>query len=532
MRQNAQSTELPEPLEESGHGALTRAPGASPGSAGRRAHLAVAGLALALVLAFAICKAMLFEGLEYLSDIQIHVQKANSFLFGFPILYDNFHGPQPYHNTFVELLLGPLSARWGAYGLFAPTYALILLTAFALLDLAGKGSAEQRWSHYFLLLACLLGPVGFWMWDNVVYGWHPEILAFPFSVLMTCAILRERPRQAALWGALLLSVHENSPVVICSILLMREILGKPWREIFERRSLLRICGIIAVCLALFGIAMAIQQLWDSAGSSRLSAALARNISYASAAKMLLQALLILFSSSLVVFLSGFRVRDMLLALACCLPLLITGTIASLPYSDNPSEALENIMWSPRYCFLWGAFLSGALIHVSRLRIGYSRERLAVSIALLAIVSLGLQHYALSSIRSYSPWARIGAIRSGQLTINRLSPREVAFMECVAGAVDTRTPLQVSSFLVTMFHRHNVGEYTPANPYAAYPLITICDTLPRSPFVGGCLKLQEAAKGRKEIRRAMIDGLSVTYDREQRGMRSCVKAANAGKAQAA
>ncbi len=144
-------------------------------------------LTLLLLAYWMLAKAVLFERLEYTSDLFDFLEMSRSFAAGRPLLYDNNYGNTPaIHNYYIVPLFYPLTAILGAYGLFAGLAGLWLLALLAIRRLAGTADPWKRELYWIVTLALVLGPVSFWLWDDAHYGWHAQSASSRFLSCSSC----------------------------------------------------------------------------------------------------------------------------------------------------------------------------------------------------------------------------------------------------------------------------------------------------------------------------------------------------------
>src|SRR5262249_1421502 len=129
-----------------------------------------------VLLHWMVSKAILFEGLEYTSDMFAFLQMLKSVFEGRPLLFENsFGNTKALHNYYVLPLFYPFTRLWGAYGLFIGYALLLLLAALSVSKLASAAPQWKRELYWSIMAALILGPISFWVWDDPIYGWHGEL---------------------------------------------------------------------------------------------------------------------------------------------------------------------------------------------------------------------------------------------------------------------------------------------------------------------------------------------------------------------
>ena len=319
--------------------------------------------ALAIVICgcFLTIKLKLFYGLAYTSDLFIHTQKSRSFLYGLPLLYDNIHGPHPYHNTFLELALSPFSALFGASGLIT-AYWVVCASVFTWMIYSSR-SAPYAGRVYIpiMIFSSLLGPIGFWTLDNPVYGWHPEMLSLPCGVGLAVSLIEGRRTLILVFSLACLLTHEIGAVLAASIHLLFFYIKQLPGTTGIQQIIKRHVQILWPWVVLFAVGLLIQRLWDSAGSGRLDGVI-QQLQTDTGRKLAL-GLASPLAQLLAISSLGFLVltrslKHALMTLFCATPAILAGAGAGLAYGDFPGAEMHNIFWPPRWSFIWAITISG------------------------------------------------------------------------------------------------------------------------------------------------------------------------------
>jgi hypothetical protein len=302
-------------------------------------------LAVLVVLYAGLCKALLFHGLEYYhTDFFGFLEMSQSLFQSGELLRDNVYGHHAaIHNYYLLLAFSPLTLGFGAYGLILGLVLLhvaaVVRVAFApTLDLPGRVA----------LLGGALGPIAYAIFDNPVFGFHPELCYPPLCVLLALDLREGRSRRAILVAALTMLVKEDG-AVLCACVLVAHFALRLFElraaSPEERRPVVAAAtrSLLATALA-FGAGMAL--LWvmgralpqpQETASARVLDSL-RKLGYAVAGHGLLREnLLGGFAGYLAVCLLtllplGRRLfRGLLLLLVSSLPLLAVLVVAAGPY---------------------------------------------------------------------------------------------------------------------------------------------------------------------------------------------------------
>jgi hypothetical protein len=482
------------------------------------AVIALSALVVFICGCFLIIKLKLLYGLAYTSDLFIHTQKSRSFLYGLPLLYDNIHGPHPYHNTFLELALSPFSALFGASGLIA-AYWVICSSVFTWMIYSSRvASASGRVYIPFMLLISLLGPIGFWTFDNPVYGWHPEMLSLPCGLGLAVSLIEGRRALTLIFSLACLLTHEIGAVLAASIhLLFFYIRQLPSTSGF-RHIIRRHVEILWPWVILFAAGLIIQRLWDSAGSGRLDGVI-QQLQTEAGRKLvvgLISPLLELLAISSLGFLALTRsVKHVLLILFCATPAILAGAGAGLAYGDFPGADMHNIFWPPRWSFIWAITISGtffSLFNSSNCRNGMSG--LILSASLLTVVLIWCQDNWLRKYRSYDATERVTKALGGYIR-PLFSQKELSLINCLSDRISKRNRVVLPGSMWALFEAHDIEFLNPSNPYRADPSILLCDLATRTPFDYDCLKKQEPYSTNTDYMTKDFESLRITFRKRLR-----------------
>ena len=152
--------------------------------------------AVLLVLYAGLCKALLFHGLEfYHTDFFSFLEMSRSLYASGELLRDNVYGHHAaIHNFYLLLAFSPLTVPLGAFGLIL---GLVLLHVAAVLRIALAASLDLP--GHVALLGGYLSPIAFAVFDNPVFGFHPELCYPPLALLLALDLREGRSRRATWW---------------------------------------------------------------------------------------------------------------------------------------------------------------------------------------------------------------------------------------------------------------------------------------------------------------------------------------------
>ncbi len=431
-------------------------------AAGARA-LAAAGLTL--VGYAAACKALLFRDFEYTgSDLYSCLEMSRSWFFDGRLLHDNAYGNVgAIHNFYLLLAFSPLTLRLGAYGLFVGLVALEAL-AVARVSLSRALDPPARAA----VLAGLLSPLAFYVFDDRVWGFHPELCYPPLAVLFVLALIEGRRGPAILAGAAIVLVKEDGALVCAGVIaayFTRRLWAARSDPPADRRALaLRAAASLAAAGLAFAAGLAVlwwaglaspaeqTTAWDRLG--RAVGILLRTLGPPAPASR---------QAALAELLAGYAVLCVLLLLPLAvrigsgLALLLVSApplVTTLVVSDAQYKFLT-LLWAPRAATLMA--LAVACVAVagagSARRAGWSISWVAA----LALLSWGLQLLVLARL-DYRLFERIDAraLWSGRgYAVSSLPAEELRWWRCLGERLPAGLPVSPVPELYPFFHRQTI-----------------------------------------------------------------------------
>ena len=176
---------------------------------------ALATVAVLTVLYAGLCKALLFHDLEYThTDFFSFLEMSRSLVQSGELLRDNVYGHHAaIHGFYLLLAFSPLTVPLGAYGLILGL-VLLHLTAVVRVALATTLDLPGR----VALLGGYLSPIAYAVFDNPVFGFHPELCYPPLALLLALDLREGRSRRATLVAALMVLVKEDGAVLCACVL--------------------------------------------------------------------------------------------------------------------------------------------------------------------------------------------------------------------------------------------------------------------------------------------------------------------------
>jgi hypothetical protein len=522
-----------------------------------------------------VVKANLFEQLAYTSDLFSTIQISRSWIDGRPLLSENAFGRfVDQHNVYALLALGPATALFGAYGLFVP-YLLMLATASgALFGLVRNGRAR------LLLSALVLGPTGFWIWDNPVYGFHSEVFLLPVGLLYASTLAtRSRLRWPLL--AALFVIHEQGPLVGLGVHIAFAMSASSGGY---REATLTVARLVAGYACLFAAGLLILYL-NSEGQSRVGQALGglgRTLTDSLALESLLRDLVswaaLILPLLVVTILCDKRPRTPVGFVLAVGPLLGMAIVGRSLYTDSGL----GLTWTPRFVGAWTvgmAWVIYALRHVqwvpgplygskrefrtrcvatqlgeprvasvsvpysgpSRAQRGQrywepakglrgdikgrsplagSQRQWVGSLAAVCVL-LGYQAWVLDNVRDYDFRSRFTAVRGTNLPASRFTGTELRAMDCISANLGRGVHIASTGDLFGKFHMNSI--VWPDRPASAWrpPQVIVCDTAGRTLY--GFAECNALIDNREHFTETRIEGLRIAHDAETgRAIEGCLQ----------
>ncbi|MBN8548805.1 MAG: hypothetical protein J0M12_05785 [Deltaproteobacteria bacterium] len=435
-------------------------------------------------------KTILFNGLSYTSDIVNFTQSAKSIWIGQPFLWNNQFGGTSYnHNYFLIVFLGPLVLLMGSYGLFAVSLLLNLLASYALLPPATQITYQKLASSSLLIFVFLIGPIGYWVWDDPLYGWHIENLFLPLIVLLGVTTLHNS-RWWCFWALLLILVREEGVLVALTTILVvdyvagsRSLMATLWAR---RRTIL--------CLSLIFIGgLLLLRAYGDLGRARMDSSFSQlALCWADKERFALlvgnfTSFLWLLSPAWISFIT-LRPSRAVGVILCTLPLIAVSLISTLAYFPNPAVLTAHGMtWGCRFSYIWGIYLVAITCAINKSQPTQRFSPLGL-LAPMAAAAFVFQIYFLRTERSYVYEERFfSAYHTRLLPIKLLSKTERKLTRCLARVVPHSTPVIVPGLLWGNFHRHWTMSSESAEQWNLRPEILICSAHAGMPYQKPCIE---------------------------------------------
>ena len=205
--------------------ALTGPPNAPAPAPSRSATVTKWTVAAGLGLWIFGYKMLCFLGLETTSDVYSCVQLATSWIRG-DFLYDNFFGNQLATHTFlIAPFLSVLAWPFGAVGLFLAVGLALAATFLALVRLLRLLQVPGDIALIFALIVSAM-PLAVHTYQDIVYGFHYELLEPALALWLTYFLLRREWAGSCTTALLLILVKEDAALLVAVVAAI--VLSEDW----------------------------------------------------------------------------------------------------------------------------------------------------------------------------------------------------------------------------------------------------------------------------------------------------------------
>jgi hypothetical protein len=457
-----------------------------------RKHTYYVSLILLVTLSvfWLIFKACLFYKVNYTSDIISFLQLSRDYLREKPLFFCNTWGQDCLtHNHFLLLLIAPLTNWLNAYGFFVTHVTIFAISTWLCLKLA---NANHRPQISLLIISIFFSPLTLWLFDNPVYGWHPELLFLPLALGFSLGLARKSNSRWAFLFLLLIIREDGAVVAFCAhaiTLLFQNFADN--RPPKTRDQLLKELTLISIVyLALFLIGMT---FLGHFGQSRVSGALRASLSVPQVWMLKEIGNLLLLSLTLTPYLLITQNRrGLVLSLAAILPLLIVNMVAALAYGSNPQlMSYHGLTWPARVAPWLGCLAIPILLNLAlhKKTTLYNHEWPSTRLSLIIITaSFGLQLTALNYVRDYQLFSRVKQAFTERHPANwthSYSQRNLKILRCLSKTLPESTTIITSNNLLSMFHKQDILEIRNLNNLRGTADLIICDEKGGRPFHFPC-----------------------------------------------
>ena len=381
---------------------------------------------LLVYTAFLIYKTAKYDLFYYMHDMFSVMNTSCGWMFGHPLWWDNRYGFTPaLHFSFTAPLLSPFLILMGGKGLFV-FHALVYFMAFyfTIRTVNDKNILNLKLAA---LAVFLLGPFGFWLFDDFTYGWHIELMLLPLAVFFALALISKKKWLITLCALLLIFTKEDGTVIACCVHLLFALSENRDQNInWKKISVITVSWFAVFLYALFTI-----KYFRDFRETRLEEAL-REFSQdtrfftATYFRKITWQFLVLFLPLAAFCFYVLRKTDFLKLMIMSLPVIITGVIAGLWYSG---DVKLSVSWVPRFVEIMAVMLAGIIIFLSKqddLKMQPGKPYLFTVVAGIIL----LQGFALAEARHYNLLAEIKKAITHTLPEN-INANDERIIKCIA-----------------------------------------------------------------------------------------------------
>ncbi len=416
--------------------------------------------AVALVLYAGLCKELLFRAFEYVgSDLYSFLDMTWSWLYAGRLLHENAYGDHAaIHSFYLLPAFSPLTIPFGVHGLFGGLMLLELVAAVRIATARGLGLGAR-----IAVLAGLVSPVAYFVFDDRDWGFHPELCYPPLGVLLALDLAEGRRRRPLLGALALVLVKEDGALLVAGVL-VAHFAQRLWSlgrgDAAERQRLLQaaLTSLAAVAVVFFGNLAVLWLLGRGLPPPQLTASgrIAQGLTVVSRAlsgqalperrEALLSGLRFYGAVALVLLVPlGARIARGLALLLISVP----GILAALLVSAGPYK-FTLMEWAPRIATLLALVLACLVFATARA----PSPRV---VAVLVLLSWGLQVPLLRHLGYFlSRRANAMALVRGEGYRRAALPEdELRFLRCVAERLPRGVPVSPPRDAYPLFHHQSI-----------------------------------------------------------------------------
>lgn len=408
-------------------------------------------LPLAGVFLLCIIKYRLLMLGNYQSDVYLLYQAANDWLTDKPLYTENSYGNLMGQHTYYLLpLFAPFTQLAGVFGLVVLQALLYLAAVFSWIRVVDR---PQRLKISLMLTLLLCGPLGFYVFDDPVYGWHVENVLLPLTLWAAAALYGKQRTLAWVLLACMALTREDGALQAAGLLSLYTWFLQRYGMLPLKKALKRIVFYYALALGFLGISLLIISVFPASRLQGLTPGLALFIQAADTRDVYLGTLLVYFVALVLVLPLSFRLfyggRDYdWLALFFIAPVLLSGLAGGLFYFP---DTFFSVLWPPRLIYTWSLCIVFVLylILFQRRSYRYSARWVPALLSVLLINAAAL--YKPVFYKSYNPWYFLRQSFSApapevQHTITEL--------QCISGMLPERQTLLVDRNFALYFQEHD------------------------------------------------------------------------------
>lgn len=408
------------------------------------------GFPIILAVFFVLYKiSILHKGL-YKSDVYSFYQSATDWLIDKPLYFENVFGSLFQHHTYYLIpALAPFTFLFGIEGLFIVHIIFILL---AIRSWILTVDSYYRPTRSIGLCILIFGPLGFYLWDNITYGWHIETLAFPLTLYAGALLYRKKNISASVILLLICLLKEDGVVQAAAIISMYILLQAFTYVISRKKAFYLILMVYGIAFLLFLLNIFILKI--SKADARLSQSFSGFELFLNDGWNALNYLwtltkyYLVFVLSIPFFLLVFHPikKRFYFLYIFIIPSLITAFVGGMFY--YPQESFS-ILWSPRLSFSSSLVILATLFILNEFKLKMVHAKLRLSLLLFLHLYV---FYMPSFNRYYNPlfFSRIALGKE----ISKEHTEMLVELKAISECLTERETLVVDEFLAFEFEKHD------------------------------------------------------------------------------
>ncbi len=419
-------------------------------------------------------KIISFDQSAYGLDLFSNLQMTYTWLQGFEPLYEGRYGHHSLlHNFYFNMLLAPFTLIFGAYGLFIAHVLITLTACFLTLKMVWLHYPHLKWYTGWWLAVFFVGIYGYWLFENIWYGFHIELLYPSLSLFFAISLLVGKRWQQILAGLLLVLVKEDGAVLACAIHLFYLFIQFSLKKQSAAKAFSKATVVACGWAFVFALGMFWMYYLNHFQSLRTNKAFHYFFTEAKAELLpfvstcLAQAFDLLIPVFCFIGLF-FKWRYLLTVVILVLPLLAVGIISSMLYYPFFDHALA---WCPRFAHYYGFLLAAMLMLLvgERFRFILLQPNLKIAYLLCMVLFLFHQKDHLKRIRNYHVF-EVAKNRIAEF-IKPTANKNRDIVQKISKRVPHAKWVALPSAYYNFFHRHNfmsaeseyIGNGPPGSP---------------------------------------------------------------------
>jgi|GEM_PF-1407947 len=408
--------------------------------------LPLAGVVLLCVVKYR----LLMQG-NYQSDIYLLYQSANDWLLDKPLYTENSYGNLLKQHTYYLLpLFAPFTQLAGVYGLVVLQALLYLAAVFSWIRAVDR---PQRLKMSLVLTLLLCGPLGFYVFDDPIYGWHVENLLLPLTLWAAAALYRKQRYLAWILLACIALTREDGALQAAGLLSVYTWFLQRSGMLPLNKALKRIAVYYAAAAGIVALSLLIITAFPGSRLHGLPAGWTLFMQDSDARDVYLGTLIVYFIALVLVLPLSFRLFYRCrtydwLGLFFIVPVLLSGMAGGLFYFP---DTFFSVLWPPRLVYTWSLCIAFVLFLVlfQRRSSRYSVRWVGALLPVLLINAVAL--YLPAYYKTYNPWFFVKQAFSAPGTELQ---HTLTDLKCISRALPGRQTLMVDRNFAVYFREHD------------------------------------------------------------------------------